>query len=388
LRGNAPPAIVLRLAIFGVLFLLGACAPQPAPTVPLPTSAAGRLPTRVLVPSPTASPEPAVAAQPRPATIEEVAFQSGSFHLAGDLRLPAGTGPFPAILIVHGSGPADRTDGGSYLPVFERMQQAGYAVYSWDKPGSGESTGRLDDAHVITQRAQILLDAIKVVKARPDIDPGKVGLAGISQAGYVMPRALMLSQDIAFMVCISCPGMSGVDQTTYQAMAQRTCDGVPEANAGRLPALMAELDVARTYESYDQYLRYREAVRALAAIGHASRHVSIFGVVPEAAWEANDPEIERWWNPMEAVRHSAIPILAFFGTRDTQMDPIQGAYAYRQALAEAGNPLSGVVLIQGANHGMTLAKTGCIDEETGGAGYTIAPEFLPTLEEWLRGLTR
>ena len=84
---------------------------------------------------------PACARQPQPARIEEITFQSGEFKLVGDLRTPAGAGPFPVILFVHGSGDADRTFFGYYLPIMERMLRAGYAVFSWDNPGAGESTG-------------------------------------------------------------------------------------------------------------------------------------------------------------------------------------------------------------------------------------------------------
>ena len=52
---------------------------------------------------------PACARQPQPARVEEITFQSGEFKLVGDLRTPSGTGPFPVVLFVHGSGPADRT---------------------------------------------------------------------------------------------------------------------------------------------------------------------------------------------------------------------------------------------------------------------------------------
>ncbi len=51
----------------------------------------------------------ACARQPQPARVEEITFQSGEFTIVGDLRTPSGTGPFPVILFVHGSGPADRT---------------------------------------------------------------------------------------------------------------------------------------------------------------------------------------------------------------------------------------------------------------------------------------
>ena len=87
----------------------------------------------------------ACARQPQPARVEEITFQSGEFSLVGDLRLPEGTGPFPVVLFVHGDAEgANRTFFGMYLPIMERMLQAGFAVFSWDNPGAGESTGTTD----------------------------------------------------------------------------------------------------------------------------------------------------------------------------------------------------------------------------------------------------
>jgi pimeloyl-ACP methyl ester carboxylesterase len=382
-RNNA-----FRLMICCVLLVGAACTSQvvltpPSPPAPPPPSAA--------VPTPTPQLDSSSAEPPQLPRIEEITFRSGPFRVVGDLRLPEGRGPHPVVLFVHGSGPADRTSNGSYLPVMERMAKAGYATFSWDKPGTGESTGQIEPNHVISQRAQILLDAIEVMKARSDIDPQQIGLAGISQGGYVMPRALSMSQDIAFMICVSCAGMSGVDQSTYQAMAQAMCAGVPSEKADRQKELLAELDAARLYETYDEYVRYREIIDALFGVASRAPKGYGFEVVPEEAWQVNDPKLESWWNPIEVVQHLTLPVLAFFGDRDTQIDPIQGAHAYREALVQGGNPNSRVELYAGVNHSMVLAETGCLDEatQTGESGtWTLAPGFLDTIEEWLTDLRR
>ena len=177
---------------------------------------------------------PACARQPQPARVEEITFQSGEFTLVGDLRTPAGTGPFPVVLFVHGDAPkANRTMVGMYLPIMERMLRAGYAVFSWDNPGAGESTGRTSGGQITQQQAQIVTDAIKVMKAHSDIDPGRIGLWGVSMAGWVMPRVLMVSDDVAFMICQSCGSMSGPDEFVYLTAAQGYCGGV---RRGRRPA--------------------------------------------------------------------------------------------------------------------------------------------------------
>ena len=84
-------------------------------------------------------------------------------------------------------------------------------------------------------------------------------------------------------------------------------------------------------------------------------------------------------------------MLAFFGDRDTQIDPIQGTHAYREALKRASNPNFRVEFIPGANHGMVSAETGCLDEpylKNESGEWTTAPGFLDTVEEWLEDLHR
>ena len=63
----------------------------------------------------------ACARHQQPARLEEITFQSGPFNVTGELRLPAGRGPFPVVLFVHGDGPNDRTSGGTYTPIMERI---------------------------------------------------------------------------------------------------------------------------------------------------------------------------------------------------------------------------------------------------------------------------
>ena len=306
---------------------------------------------------------PACAAPSSFGPVEELTFQSGEFKVVGDLRLPAGSGPFPVVLFVHGSGPADRTGlMGLNLPIMERMLQAGFATFAWDKPGTGESTPELDesDPNLRHQRAQILLDAIELMKTRPEIDPTRIGVWGISQAGYVIPIALTQTKDIAFVICVSCPGESGIDQTGYQAMAFGLCEDMPKEKSAERDRLLKELDQNRSYETYAGYLAYRKSMADLAALVPVS--LNNWPVTTEEDWLSNPIEDEGVWNPVSAVRQVNIPMLAILGGQDRQLDPLQAAFAYRKALGEAGNPKSRVEVFPNANHPIFTSKTGCPDE--------------------------
>ncbi|MGD2218198.1 MAG: alpha/beta fold hydrolase [Gemmatimonadales bacterium] len=324
-------------------------------------------------------------AQPR---TEELVFNSGSFRVVGDLKLPGERGPHPVILFVHGDGPNNRTSGVTYPPIMERMHRAGYATFAWDKPGTGASTGRIDRSRLVEQRAQIVLDAIALIKGRTDIDAEMIGLWGISQAGYVMPRVLTLSDDIAFVIAVSCPGEAGADQGVFLLTAQAVCAGLPPEDAEEVERL---IDGAGRAQTYDEYLGYK----AQQADHRVLAQMTLLGFSveprPESEWHADDLNGEYYRNPLEAIEGITIPVLAFFGELDTQADPIQGAEAYRALLQRAGNPNFRVELIRGTDHNIILSETGCLEERDRRArrGWTnYAPQYLDTLEEWLGELRR
>jgi uncharacterized protein len=395
-----------------ILLALAACAPQPTITpepTPLLATPTSRPPAATLPAVPSVS-----VAEAQAPKVEEITFQSGEFKLVGDLRTPAGRGPFPLVIFVHGDAPANRTMLGMYLPIMERMLRAGYAVFSWDNPGVGESTGTTNRQQITHQQAQIVIGAIEVMKAHPDIDSGHIGLWGVSMAGWVIPRVLMASDDVAFMICQSCGSMSGHDEFVFLTVAQGYCGGVPEESAGQLEILLAELDEARTFDTYEGYLRYREALDELAALGSVTVP---HPVASEAAWLANDPAYEYTWSPVEVIERVRIPVLAIWGERDTNIDPIRAAHAYRDALEQAGNPNYRVEVIPGSDHSLAPSETGCVAETgqtaervveeqgltredvdaldpqdprllTLGSAWPYAPEYLDLIEEWLESLNQ
>lgn len=218
------------------------------------------------------------------------------------------------------------------------------------------------------------------------------------------------------MICISCGGMSGHDQGVYLNTMESICAGVPEEQADELKRLLSEFDKARTYETYAGYVHYRETLDALAGITSVAPETSNRGVIPEEAWQANDPEIEGWWNPIGVLEQVQIPVLAIFGDSDSNGDPIQGAYAWRKALEQAGNRNFRVELYPGIDHFMVASESRCLNEQektfdqvlqeqgyglieesfalfqqepgqhTPFRAWPYAPGYLDLIEEWLRDL--
>lgn len=316
--------------------------------------------------------------------VEEVRFASGEFVIVGDLQTPDAEGPYPAIIMIHGDGGVNRSDSGKYAPLFDVFLRAGYAVLSWDKPGTGETVGQFGDgAWIITYRTEILLDAIAFLRQQPSIDPDRIGAWGISQGGIVIPMALTKTDDLSFAIIVSGPGVDGISQYGYLIGRYVVCEGGSEANGDLAESSYENAARASSYEEY------RDARTTLVQIAGAPDIVGD-GVLSEDEWHIWDRSADCFFDPMDAIRQTAIPILAFFGELDKQVNPVRGAENYLQAISEAGHPDSRVEMLPGVDHSLVEATTGCLSERDRRSRFQwlqYAPEFLEIMEDWLAQLS-
>lgn len=116
--------------------------------------------------------------------MQYVEFESGPWTLRGMLHLPAGKGPFPAALFLHGLG-ANRIESHYLFVKLARvLEEVGYASLRFDFGGSGESDGQFED---VTTRGQ-LADAgraMDFLRRHPAIDGSRLGVIGLSMGGCV-----------------------------------------------------------------------------------------------------------------------------------------------------------------------------------------------------------
>src|SRR3954470_19266955 len=173
---------------------------------------------------------PVAAAAPLPAF-----FTNGDVRLAFTLDLPAGTPPFPAVVLGHGSGKTTRAQ---LERMAARFTQLGFAVLRFDKRGVGESTGTYvfvgtkDSPEVFPQLASDIAAGVRFLRTRPEIDPRRIGLAGMSQAGWILPYAARELGDVAFLVLLLGPVCTVGQEMYYSDMVEgNSTRPVAEANA-------------------------------------------------------------------------------------------------------------------------------------------------------------
>jgi len=312
---------------------------------------------------------------------KEFVFQSNRFHVVGELKIPKIGHKFPVIIMVHGDGPGYRR---YYSTLKELFLKVGYATLTWDKPGSGKSTGTFSRKHLQAERADILIDAVEKIKNKPRVDAHRIGVWGISQAGYVIPVALSKTDDITFMILVGVAGENGIEQTAFFVGQQIRCEGYSDKESREADRLVVKVAGAKTYEEYVEngkiLLKKYPIVKDLDFMA---------GILPEDRWEPKDLDGEAYYNPIGIIEQTTIPTLVFFGEKDRNCDPFQGAEAYKNALLKAGNQNFRVELIPNADHTIILCETGCQKERrkrTRSEWSNYASEYLNLMEEWLHHL--
>ncbi|MFD6227601.1 alpha/beta hydrolase family protein [Streptomyces sp. NPDC060232] len=186
---------------------------------------------------------------------EAVTIRQGGRVLHGVLALPAqGKGPFPLVVFVHGDGPVDATHDTFYRPMWEAFARSGYASLSWNKPGVGGAPGDWLDQSM-ADRAGEAVDAITWARQRPDVDGGRIGLWGASQAGWVLPKIAAEDPGIRFVIAVS-PAVNWHRQGRYNLLAELSRDGASGAEvATALARRETGLELLARGASYEEYVR-------------------------------------------------------------------------------------------------------------------------------------
>lgn len=146
----------------------------------------------------------------------EVQFQNKEqgIPLAGMVFMPKGEGPFPAVVIIHGSGTSSR-DNGWYLTLTKYLQDNGVVVLLPDKRGSEKSGGNWRNSS-LEDLATDTLAAIKYLKEQDQFPVSSIGIIGMSEGGRIAPIVANKSSEVAFVVNVVGGAVSSHDQLHYE----------------------------------------------------------------------------------------------------------------------------------------------------------------------------
>jgi hypothetical protein len=304
--------------------------------------------------------EAAIAAGPLPYRQRNVVLDNAATpnRLAGTLTIPQGTGPFPAIVLVSGTGHNTRDEDVWGHKVFvvltDALSRRGFAVLRYDKRGVGGSTGDFDSA-TTADFASDAEAAITWLRTQPGIDSSHVGILGHSEGGVIAPMVAASDKDVAFVVMIAGPALRGDKLFVLQSAMTAKAYGAPE-------------DYIARRRVFDQKLY----AAILAAPSDASAHKPAEDIVAEGVKDklvdqneakslAHD-DTTAWYrsflayDPALTLGRLTVPVLAIYGSLDVQVPADEDSLAAIDALRN--NPGAMVVVLPGKNHLMQQARTG------------------------------
>lgn len=269
----------------------------------------------------------------------ELTFTSAGATLSGTLVLPDGAGERPeaVALLVHGDGPQDRWSNGGYLPLINALLDRGIAVYTWDKPGIGASSGDWLDQSMQDRSEEARAAWAAVAQTLPQAR-GRIGFLGFSQAGWVLPA--LAAQDgpkPAFFVLVG-GAVSWQRQGDYFTARRLEAEGrTPEEIAQQL------IETERSEEEMFSALAAGKLPEAEAA--------RVMGMTAErlAFIRRN-----RHADASDAIAQVDAPFLAVWGDEDLNVDPQANAGDYRRLLPPS--PHRHVEVLPGATHGLLKAS--------------------------------
>jgi len=332
---------------------------------------------------------------PFPYNEEKVRYENkaGGVTLAGTLTTPEGAGPFPAVLLISGSGAQDRDESilghKPFLVLADHLSRRGIAVLRVDDRGVGGSTGSTTTS-TSEDFAGDVLAGVAYLKTRPQIDPKKIGLIGHSEGGLIAPMVAVRSDDVAFIVLMAGTGLPGDAILRMQAGLIAKAMGAKEEQTVRGLELQKRLlDVAKTEKDE------KTAAERMKAIVEEVKKSLTEKEQAEAAKlkELGDAELAMlrspWFryfltfDPRPTLAKVRCPVLAMIGEKDLQVPPKENLAEIEKAVKSSGNSKILVKELPGLNHLFQTCRTGA-PAEYSSIEETIAPAALNLIGDWIR----
>ena len=326
--------------------------------------------------------------KPYPYREEEVSYASmeEGIKLAGTLTFPESGGPFPAVLLISGSGAQNRDEEimghKLFLVLADYLTRRGIAVLRVDDRGVGGSSAGLPTATTLNY-VQDVLGGVSYLKSRKEINPRGIGLIGHSEGGIIAPLAASRSGDVAFIVLMAGSGVSGREIILEQIKLLGKAGGASEQQiAENIKYENMVFDILS--ETPDNEAAEKRISEALS--GYPAGKDAVQGAQMKAA-------LSQWfrhfinYHPRPALEKVKCPVLAIFGEKDLQVSPRQNLPEIESALVAGGNKDFKVVELPGLNHLFQTCKTGSVSEY-GQIEETISPVALELVSGWISAHTR
>ena len=300
---------------------------------------------------------------------ERVRVRAAGFSLAATVITPVDVAPppdgrWPAVVLVPGTGPVDRDETVSGVPIFRQLAWAladrGFVVVRYDKRGSGQSGGRAESA-TLDDYAQDVREVTRYLQRRDDIHRDRIVAVGYGDGGWIGLLAARRENRIKALALLATPGTSG---EAFVLEQQRDA-------------------LRRTGTTGDDR---RERIELQERIHRAVLDDGDWDGIPDALRRAADTPLFRSFlefDPTDLVRRVRQPLLLIQGSLD-RLVPAYHAQRLESVARLRSRRESTVELatLEGVNHLLANAARAA-DESASLGSVEITPRIAEVLVDWI-----
>ena len=329
---------------------------------------------------------------PFPYHTEDVKFENvrDGITLAGTLTVPEGAGPYPAVVLISGSGPQNRDEEvfghKPFLVIADYLTRHGLAVLRFDDRGTGASTGNYALATTADFTTDVL-SAIAYLHARKEIDPQKTGLIGHSEGALIAPLAATMTDDVYFIVLMAAPGLRGDKLLLLQQKAIGNAMGMSDEALDESEKINKELFeiVVRSQDTTSLNDSLIMAIKNALKSMPANARPADENYAELQARQLTSPWMVHFlkYDPAPTLQKVRCHVLALYGEKDLQVPPEPNMTAVKDALAKGGNQHVTVKVLPGLNHLFQECRTG-LPGEYATIEQTISPAALKAINDWIQ----
>jgi alpha/beta superfamily hydrolase len=333
---------------------------------------------------------------PFPYLSEDVKFtnEKAGIDLAGTLTMPNGDGPFPAVILITGSGSQNRNEElmghKPFWVIADHLSRNGIAVLRYDDRGVGQSKGSPLNA-TSGDFATDAQAAFLYLRTRKEIIPESIGLSGHSEGGLIAPIVASSDHRIAFIISLAGPGVTGEQILHKQNYDISIASGAEEKQIKKGISINKKLFAILRREPDNN--------KAADKITATYRKILIKEKTPPEDIDKDIKQLNASLNPVSynwfryfistdpAVFWKKVkcPVLALNGDKDLQVAAVINLPAIEKALKSGGNKVVKTVKLPELNHLFQHCKTG-MPAEYGEIEETFSPEVLKIMSDWINGL--
>ncbi|MEL7531864.1 MAG: alpha/beta hydrolase [Bacteroidota bacterium] len=329
---------------------------------------------------------------------ESFEFEFENKTLSGLIEKAEGQNPQALVIIIPGYGRTDFVEGQWFSQLRDHFVNAGLTVVLWDKMGCGKSKGVFDAQQPVKNSAQEALTAIEEIKRLKVAGYEKIGLWGISRAGWICP---LINQQFPIDFWISVSGTDDKENYGYLLRENLIIAGKTGAEADLLhQAWLAAHKAQCTAASFEEYLAAVKPLTEDSLCQKLFNYTAIKEITP-AARLAYQQEIQNYtrkgyfdeesglWvyiEDFDQVLHQIkCPVLALFGEKDSQVDWRKTKRLYEQSIGTASqNAQLTTKVFEQCNHSLQKCESCAFGEDLSAFNWQACNNYYETITDWLR----